>query len=96
MRCPHCHKNIKVKTSTSVRFIPFDFTGLFVKNLMMWVIPYTVIISLLDNYTSMPLSMEDGLAANYYLIPMMAIGIWIGIYCLLYEYKKVKGDWLWK
>jgi hypothetical protein len=85
-----------MKTTTSVRFIPFDFTGLFVKNLMMWFIPYVVIISLLDNYTSIPLSMEDGLAANYYLMPMLIIGLGLGIYCLLYEYKKVKGTWLLK
>ena len=100
MKCPHCHKNIKLAPAGArtkeTKFIPFDFTGLFVRNLIIWLIPYGLIINVLDNYTSWPISMNDGLAINYWLIPMIIIGIGLGIYCLLYEYNKVKGRFLFK
>ena len=94
MKCPHCHKKIEIEKSKDTSF---DITtGLLVRNLIMWLVPYGFIVSLLDKYTSLPISMEDGLAANYWMIPMIAIGIWIGIYCLLYEDGKVKGKFLFK
>lgn len=94
MKCPHCHKDIKIEKSEATA--SFDFTGLFVRNLMMWLIPYAVILNIFDNHTSLPVSMEDGLIANYWMIPMIIIGIGLGIYCFLYEYKKVKGTFLFK
>lgn len=96
MKCPHCKKNIKIEKVKSGRESYFDYSSLFVVNLMLFALPYAIIAGWLNDHTSIPLSLEDGLSINLYLIPMIIWAVYIAVYCWLYEYKKVKGTFLYK
>lgn len=93
MKCPHCHKKIEIENDAKNRI---DSTYILIANIMIWLVPYAFILNLLDDFTSLPISMSDGLAANYWMIPMIVIGIGMMVYCLLYEHGKVKGKFLYK
>jgi hypothetical protein len=58
---------------------------------MLYVVPFAWIITLLDNSTSIPLSIEDGLSLNFGVMMIIPIAIFVLIYVGLYRYKKVKG-----
>ncbi len=84
MKCPHCKKEIEEKQT-------IDTTGNFIKNLIIVSIPLAILFSILNNHTSIPLSVEDGLKWNLYLLPMLIVGLFYLVYSFLYHSGKVKG-----
>lgn len=50
-----------------------------------------LVMSALDRYTPIPMSIDDGLKVNYYLLPMLVIGLFYVVYILLYKFGKVNG-----
>ncbi len=87
MKCPHCNKEIEIKERKS-------WLELFIINGVMGMMIIGFVSGLLDNYTKIPLSVEDGLNANYYLLPMLFVGVFYIIYSGLYVRDKVKGKLL--
>ncbi len=90
MKCPHCKKEIKNIEEGSSK----NSTDLFIKNFIVVAIPLAIIFSLLNKYTSIPLSIEDGLKWNLYLFPIIIVAFFYFIYGMLYNSKKVKGRFL--
>ncbi len=98
MKCPHCNKNIRIKKEK-----PYDhpifgdgFMSMFIFNFMLYTVPFAWILDWLDNNTSLPLSIEDGLSVNFGVMMIIPIAIFVLTYVGLYRYKKVKGRLLMK
>ncbi len=90
MKCPHCKKEIG-----EIEEGPFaEGKMLFIRNFVFVGIPLAIIFSLLNKYTSIPLSIEDGLKWNLYLVPILVVAIFYFIYVELYYVGKVKGRFL--
>lgn len=87
MECPHCKKEIAVETQKS-------WLNVFILNGFVFMMIIGFVSGLLDNYTKIPLSVEDGLNANYYMLPMLFVGVFYMIYSGLYVSGKVKGKLL--
>lgn len=88
MRCPHCKKEIGGQNIANTNL------GYFICNLMVYTIPFMVIGTWLNNKTSIPLSVQDGLSWNVYMLPILVVSLLIFIYSLLYSKGKVKGRFL--
>lgn len=61
------------------------------RNMIMMPAAIGILFNLLDKLTSIPLSMEDGLSANFYLLPMIFVGLFYLVYGFLWQAGKVKG-----
>ena len=85
MKCSH--KEIEEGPSEYITYI-------ILKNIIFVGIPLAVIFGVLNNYTSIPLSIEDGLSWNLYLLPLMIVGFFYLIYGILYDLGKVKVRFL--
>lgn len=87
MRCPYCKKEIE-ETEEG----PFaEDKLLFLKNFIFVSIPFAVLFSILNKYTSIPLSVEDGLKWNLYLLPILVVAVFYFVYEIFYRSGKVKG-----
>ena len=69
-----------------------EFFHLFIANFILLSFPLGFLLDYLDKKFILGWSIETGVALNYYLFPMMIIGCFYGIYCILYGHKKVKGS----
>lgn len=85
MKCPHCKKEIKDIPGGKDMFYLFMFNCFYPMFAM------AIILSLMDKYTSIPMSISDGLNANYYLFPLLIIALFYMVYIPLYKFNKVKG-----
>lgn len=96
MKCPHCNKTIRIKKEKEFDhpIFGYGFINLWLINFVVIGIAYAAIATQLDNYTSIPLSIADGLSFNLGAMMMLPIAIVLLVYCGLYRYKKVKGRFL--
>ena len=90
MKCPHCKKEIGEIEEGHFA----EDKMLFIKNFIFVGVPFAMVFSLLNKYTSIPLSIEDGLKWNLYLLPIIVVAVFYFIYGMLYNSKKVKGRFL--
>jgi len=93
MECPHCKKEIEGFEEEKVGPFTKD-KQLFLKNFILISIPFAILFGLLNHYTSIPLSVDDGLKWNLYLSPLLFIAVFYFIYTELYCAGKVKGRFL--
>ncbi len=91
MKCPHCKKEIELEESNN-NFSDSVHNEFY--NIMLYILPIAIIMSVLDNKTNIPLSVADGLAWNVYLLPALVMFPIIWIYHILYKKEKVKGRFL--
>lgn len=61
------------------------------KNVIAFSVISAIIFNILNNKTNIPLSIEDGLSFNLYLLPMLTVAIFYIVYGILYCNHKVKG-----
>jgi len=85
MKCPYCKKEIEKYDWSN------DIFQLFILNCVYLMFFIGMIFSIIDRYTKIPMSMDDGLNANYYLLPMVVIALFYMVYIPLYKFNKVKG-----
>lgn len=81
MKCDEYKREIKESKK-------FDSCGVFVRNGILPLFIATIIMSFLDKIFPLNTSID------YYMIPVLGIGIFYFIYAILYESNKVKGRFL--
>ena len=82
MKCPHCNKEIEVQKS---------MLEIFTRNGIPIIVGVGIVMILLDRYTRIPLSVEDGLTANWGLLPILIVAIFYFVYSFMCVHGNAKG-----
>lgn len=61
------------------------------KNIVLMTFISGLLFNFLDKLTPIPMSIEDGLSFNLYLLPMVFVGLFYLVYGYLWQAGKVKG-----
>lgn len=62
-----------------------------IKNMVFMTFITAIVFNLLDKLTPIPMGIEDGLSGDFYLLPMVFVGLFYLVYSFLWRAGKVKG-----